>query len=150
MTVEDDVEQLNKKKVLIVENNALTLSSLQQAIETAGFDAGTTWSGYEALALLKSRPFDVLLVDDYLPDLHSGDFLSRIGPSPTPTRIVVMQSSEPTADQVRHYRILGASAVVAKHNLAEVCKTVLLLCRNEPVVPVPKNEGFERGSRVAR
>ncbi len=72
MTVEDDVEQANKKKVLIVENNALTLSRLQQALETAGFDASTTWSGYEALALLKSRSFDLLLVDDYLPDLHSG------------------------------------------------------------------------------
>jgi len=67
-----------KKTVLIVDNNEDALQMLQGVLESAGFDTETTWSGREALVLLESRGFDVLLVDDYLPDLHSNDFLNRV------------------------------------------------------------------------
>jgi len=66
-----------KRRVLIVDNNEDTLQTLQGILENAGFDTQTTWSGREALGLLESQGFDVLLVDDYLPDLHSNDFLTR-------------------------------------------------------------------------
>ena len=66
----------NKKRVLIVDNNENVLGTLQRVLENTGFDTRTTWSGFEALDLLKTEDFQVLLVDDYLPDLHSSDFLS--------------------------------------------------------------------------
>ena len=65
--------------VLIVDNDDHVLKALGNMLEKEGFHAQTTWSGHEALARLQSRRFEVLLVGDYLADLHSTDFLKRAG-----------------------------------------------------------------------
>jgi CheY-like chemotaxis protein len=122
-----------KKRVLIVDNNEDTLQTLQGVLEGAGFDTETTWSGREALGLLESQGFDVLLVDDYLPDLHSNDFLSRVSRLPLQPWIVVMQASLPTANNLRQYASLGAATVVRKHHVAEVCRAVSSCCIEEPL-----------------
>ena len=85
------------------------------------------------IALLKSGEFDVLLVDDYLPDLHSGDFLTQVAMLPIQPGIVVMQAAVPTADQLLQYASLGTSVVVPKHHLAQVCKAVATCCVAEPL-----------------
>jgi len=127
------MESEGRKRVLIVDNNERVLRILEELLENEGFDTRTTWSGHEALELLRSQEFDVLLVDDYLPDLHSGDFLNRIGRLPIQPWVVVMQASTPTASHLQHYIWLGASAVVRKHHLAEVCKAVGSCCADEPL-----------------
>ena len=48
-------------KVLIVDNDDRVLWKFQESLENAGFDTTATWSGQEALVLLKSGAFDVLL-----------------------------------------------------------------------------------------
>lgn len=131
-----------KRRVLIVDNNEDTLQTLQGILEDAGFDTQTTWSGREALALLKSPGFDVLLVDDYLPDLHSDDFLTRVGRLPIQPWIVVMQASAPTPTHFRQYALLGASNVVRKHHLGEVCNAVSSCCIAEPLAKTRVNEGY--------
>jgi CheY-like chemotaxis protein len=125
-----------KKRVLVVDNNEPILATFQKVLERAGFDTHTTWSGREALTLLQSKEFDVLLVDDYLPDLHASDFLNRVGRLPIQPWIVVMQASAPTASQRRHYVSLGASAIVRKQHLAAVCKAVGSCCADEPLAKV--------------
>ena len=125
-----------KKTVLIVDNSESILVTIQEMLENAGFETRTTWSGHEALALLQSQEFDVLLVDDYLPDLHASDFLYRVGRLPIQPWVVVMQASTPTASHVRRYVSLGASAVVRKHHLVEVCKAVGSCCADEPLAKV--------------
>jgi CheY-like chemotaxis protein len=133
------MEAFEKKRVLIVDNSAEALQTLQGVLEKAGFDTQTTWSGREALALLKSGEFDVLLVDDYLPDLHSGDFITQVVMLPIQPGIVVMQAAVPTANQLLRYASLGTSGVVPKHHLAEVCKAVATCCRTEPLVNTSVN-----------
>ena len=113
-----------KKRVLIVENDESVQQVLRQTLEDVGFEARTMWSGYEALALLKAQALDVLVVDDYLPDLHFHDFLKRAGDLPVQPRIVVMQAAAPTAEDLRQYALLGASSVVRKYDIDELCKVV--------------------------
>jgi CheY-like chemotaxis protein len=127
------MEPQHKSKVLIVDNNQGTLEAFQQVFARVGFDTRTTWSGREALELLESQEFDVLLVDDYLPDLHASDFLSRVGRLPVQPWIVVMQASMPTTGDLLRYASLGAFSVVRKHHLAEVCKAVSSCCVAEPL-----------------
>lgn len=126
----------SKKRVLIVDNNEGILVTLQKVLENAGFDTRTTWSGHEALAVLQSSDFDVLLVDDYLPDLHASDFLNRVRRLPIQPWIVVMQASTPTASRLRYYVSLGASAIVRKHHLDKVCKAVGSCSTDEPLAKV--------------
>jgi len=120
-------------KILIVDNNERVLWVYQEMLENAGFDTKTTWSGREALDLLRSGEFDVLLVDDYLPDLHSSDFLDRITLLPIQPWVVVMQAEKPSTGDIRHYESLGASVVVDKHDVQAVRKAVANCCVREPL-----------------
>lgn len=127
------METERTKKILIVDNNDQILSTLQKVLKNVGFDTRATWSGREALALLKSQEFDVLLLDDFLPDLHSSDFLSEVGKLPVQPWIIIMQASMPTTNDLRQYASLGAVSVVRKHHIGEVCKAVGACCADEPL-----------------
>jgi hypothetical protein len=72
-------------------------------------------------------------------DLHSGDFLTQVALLPIQVRIVVMQAAVPTAGQFLQYASLGASGVVPKHHLAEVCKAVATCCVAELLAKVGVN-----------
>jgi CheY-like chemotaxis protein len=122
-----------KKRILILDNDECIVATFKKVLERAGFDTGITSRGHEALGFLGSRKFDVLLVDDDLPDLHLGDFLHRLGRLPIQPGIIVMQASMPTPMELRHYISLGAFAVVPKHHLAEVYKAVQACCADEPL-----------------
>ena len=51
-------------------------------LQRAGYDSNATWSGLEALELMKSEKYDILLVSSYLPDVYVGDFFERLGRLP--------------------------------------------------------------------
>jgi hypothetical protein len=57
----------------------------------------TTWSGLEALELLNSGEYDVLLVSSYIPDLYVGDFFERLSHLPVRPRSIVMQEGRAPA-----------------------------------------------------
>jgi len=119
-----------KVNVLIVDNDDRILWKFQQLLENAGFNTTTTWSGHEALGLLRSGVFDVLLVDDYLPDLHSHNFLERVNRLPIQPSIVVMHNEMPRPDDLRCYESLGVSELVSKRDPLKVCQAVSF-CRSE-------------------
>jgi len=123
----------SRPKVLIVESNDLMAEAFQTRLQEAGFDARSTWSGHEALALLRSTEFDVLLMDNYLPDLHATDFLLRLNRLPLQPWVVVMKGDAESAP-LRRYRGLGASSIVSKRDTAQVLQAVASCCAKEPLV----------------
>jgi CheY-like chemotaxis protein len=123
----------DRQKVLIVESNDSLAAAFQTRLQEAGFDARTTWSGHEALALLRSAEFDVILMDNYLPDLHATDFLTRLNRMPLQPWVVVMKGDAEPAP-VRRYRGLGASSIVNKRDTAQVVQAVATCCAKEPLV----------------
>ncbi len=127
------MELQRKNRILIVDNDQRALEAFERILAKVGFDTHTTWSGREALELLRFQEFDVLLLDDYLPDLHASEFLNRVGQLPVQPWIVVMQASMPTTNDLLRYATLGAFSVVRKHHLAEVCKAVSSCCVAEPL-----------------
>ena len=66
------------QRILIVDNDEKESNRLEAIVQEAGYDTISTWSGFEALELLKSQKIDILLVSSYLPDLYIGDFLARV------------------------------------------------------------------------
>jgi CheY-like chemotaxis protein len=83
-------------KLLIVECDDHTNGRFQEIFAARGFDTFGTWSGHEALRLLESAEFNIVLVDNYLPDLYVGDFLERLIRLRVLPIIVVMHQSLPT------------------------------------------------------
>ena len=118
----------HKPNFLIVDNDDRILWKFQELLEGEGLETCATWSGREALAMLRSGAFDVLLVDDYLPDLHSHDFLERVAHLPCQPSIVVMQNTPPRYNDREAYLALGVSDFVNKNDSAEVCRTVTSCC----------------------
>jgi DNA-binding NtrC family response regulator len=129
MTMED------ANAVLIVDNDDHVLRAIEKMLEKEGFHTQTTWSGHEALALLKSRQFEVLLVGDYLADLHSTDFLRRVCKLRRPPAMVVMQNGTSTPAELRRYSSLGAAAVANKSNLDEIREMISTLCHRRLGIP---------------
>ena len=82
------------KQVLIVDNNEEESCTLASMLERAGHQPTTTWSGLEALGLLKQRSFDLVLVSSYLPDLYVGDFFERLNRLPAQPCAIVMQEGQ--------------------------------------------------------
>jgi len=80
-----------KKRILIVDNDEQESSRLGATVKRAGYDPITTWSGLEALELLTSQKFDILVVSSYLPDMYIGDFLAGLGKLPVQPCSIVMQ-----------------------------------------------------------
>jgi CheY-like chemotaxis protein len=82
------------KQVLIVDNNEEESRTIASLLDRAGHCPTTTWSGLEALELLKSREFDLVLVSSYLPDLYVGDFFERFNHLPVQPCAIVIQEGE--------------------------------------------------------
>jgi CheY-like chemotaxis protein len=90
--------ELRNKRVLIVDNNEEESGRLGVVLQRAGFDSIATWSGIEALELLKSGEYDILLVSSYLPDVYVGDFFERVNRLPgRPCSIVMQEGCTPAA-----------------------------------------------------
>jgi hypothetical protein len=62
--------------------------------ERAGYHPRTTWIGLEALEILKSEDFHLLLESNCLPDPYVGDFLVRLGSSPKQACSIVIQENQ--------------------------------------------------------
>jgi CheY-like chemotaxis protein len=112
--------QTHRSCVLIVENDDHALALLETLVRREGFDARTTWSGHEALALIESRPFSVVLVDSHLPDLYYGEFLKKASRQMRHPYIAVMQKGKPLPGAVRRHKALGATTVVDKHDAEQI------------------------------
>jgi CheY-like chemotaxis protein len=85
------------KRVLIVDNNEEEGRVFASMLERTGYHPRTTWSGLEALEILNSEYFHVLLVSNYLPDIYVGEFLERLSSLPKQPRAIVIPENQSRA-----------------------------------------------------
>ncbi len=111
-----------RKRILLVDLDELVLIQLQKVLEDAGFDTTTTWELREARELLRSCPFDMLLVGDHPPEIPAGDLLKQVRDTHSGIQCMVLQSAAPAAHD--YFRSLGALAVVAKHRHHEIVQLI--------------------------
>ena len=109
-----------RKQILVVDSDDAIRVALDEEIKELGHDPVTTWSGIEALDLLKSGRFDLLLIDAYLPDMYIGDFLERVSLLPVRPQIWVMQS-KPTQDMCSYGS--RCFSVVGKRQVAQILES---------------------------
>ena len=96
------------KRVLIVDNNEEESKRLGAILQRAGYDSMATWSGLEALELMKAEEYDILLVSSYLPDVYVGDFFERLKRLPVrPCSIVMQEGCTPAATLREVQNVVG-------------------------------------------
>ncbi|HEV2400228.1 MAG TPA: response regulator [Candidatus Sulfotelmatobacter sp.] len=113
-----------RKKILVADCHEDGLIVLEKLLEDAGFDTTTVWTAKEALRLVESHVFDLVLLSKYLPDSECDELLKVLRKRGEIVTCVVMLPSEPEMTDFINLETSGARDVVCKHAYKQVLETV--------------------------
>ncbi|GGE48800.1 response regulator [Actibacterium pelagium] len=101
--------------ILVVDDNQMNRELLSRRLERGGYTATTVSSGEEALDILQTRSFDLILLDHMMPGLSGLEALQQIKANPQIRSIpVIMLSATDDADVMVRCILSGADDYVAK------------------------------------
>ncbi len=117
------------KNILVVDDSASTRSLVRAMIEDLGeeFEVYEAANGFEALKLLPTVSFDLVITDINMPDINGLELISYIKNSENYRDIpVIIISTERSDEDRRRGLSLGATAYVTKpFKVKELQETVL-------------------------
>jgi CheY-like chemotaxis protein/anti-sigma regulatory factor (Ser/Thr protein kinase) len=115
-------------RILVVDDDRTTLRMIQLQLEAAGHEVATARDGASALARLARRPFDLLLLDVWMPGMDGLEVLSRLRQAPSRPRVVVMTADdapETLLRAVREHAFRYVTKPVEPTELISVVESVL-------------------------
>jgi CheY-like chemotaxis protein len=104
-------------RILVVDDNQDICSSMQAALEGAGYEVRTAAEGAQALALQRERPADLLITDIFMPVQEGFETISRFKAEFPQTRIIVMSAGNVPGmqhDFLSTAGLLGVGATLRK------------------------------------
>ncbi|HET7697715.1 MAG TPA: response regulator [Vicinamibacterales bacterium] len=81
-------------RILVVDDDRGTRHILQQLLNADGHQASVAKDGLDALEALKSRRFDLLLLDVWMPRMNGIELLAKLRSRKSRPRVVVMTSDD--------------------------------------------------------
>jgi two-component system OmpR family response regulator len=117
------------RRILIVDDEPEVVELLSEALEAAGFRADGAGDGTAALALVKEKLYDVVILDFALPDTNGLALHSRIRQiDPELAGRALFVSGEPQSDaSLDYYAAEGTEFFRKPFDLAEVVAAVRTL-----------------------
>jgi CheY-like chemotaxis protein/anti-sigma regulatory factor (Ser/Thr protein kinase) len=125
--------------VLVVEDDRATRLFLRETLKQAGFSVSTAGDGHRALEQLKRKPFDLMVLDVWLPRLDGLQVLARLRSAGRSTKVVVMTSDntpETVLETVRKEAYHYLSKPVDPQSLVTLLKDALAAPRELPGIRV--------------
>jgi two-component system cell cycle sensor histidine kinase PleC len=113
-----------RKKVLVADCHEEVLIALEKMLEDAGFDTTTVWTARDALKLVESQVFDLVLVNEYLPDAECEDLLKALRKRNAQIPCIVMQPSAVEITDFTGLQALGARNLVCKYAYRQIVEVV--------------------------
>ena len=114
----------HRRKILVADCHDDSLIFLEKLLEDAGFDTTTVWTAKDTLSRVDSHAFDLVLVNEYLPDAECEDLLKELQKRRVSIACIVMLPCEPEMNDFIKLEKLGARDVVCKHDYRHVVKIV--------------------------
>ena len=112
--------------ILVVDDEAEIRNSLEEILREEGYGVATAATAAEALVLLQDAPYDVVLLDIWLPDRDGLDVLGEIHALPADSRPeVVIISGHGTIETAVKATKLGAYDFLEKP--LSIDKTLILI-----------------------
>ncbi len=104
------------KKVLVVEDSTTMRSLIASTVEELpGFAVIAVGNGFEALKILPSQPFDLIITDINMPDINGLEIVNFVKNHPNYRAIpLIIVSTEQSEEDIKKGLALGASAYVTK------------------------------------
>lgn len=112
-------------KILIAEDEKAIGSALNLKLNHEGFEAKVAFNGKEALSLLESEKFDLLILDLIMPQLDGFGVLKEIKAKGIKTPVMVISNLSQTAD-ISKAKDLGAVDFLIKSDtpVAEIVEKI--------------------------
>jgi len=105
----------NPRQILVADDNEMNRTLLRHILETEGEDLVIeAENGQQALALLRDRPFDLLLLDVRMPVMDGEATLIELKQDPLLNQLPVLLISGSNDDMTRRCMTLGANAFATK------------------------------------
>jgi len=120
-------EETTCRAILIVEDSATTRALIRAVIEEMGdFTILEAGSGFEALKLLPSHEFHLVVTDVNMPDINGLELINFIKNNPRYSRIpLIIVSTERSEEDKKRGMALGARAYITKPFKAQELQEVI-------------------------
>ena len=113
-----------KKKILLVDDDASILRSLTRVLEKNGYLVDTAETANEAMSKLRSRHYDLALIDVILPDMKGTELLAKAKAELQQT-VKFIITGYPSGETGAKARELGADAFILKPvQMSELLSTI--------------------------
>jgi two-component system chemotaxis response regulator CheY len=120
---------VSSQRALVVDDSPTIRNFVSATLEAAGYEVITAKSGFEALKLLPSASFHLVVTDVNMPDINGLELVRYVRNSPVhkATPLIIISTDGREKDRERGMQ-LGASAYLVKpflpEALVELAKTV--------------------------
>jgi DNA-binding NtrC family response regulator len=111
-------------RLLIVEDEDTLCASLQRVLQKDGYEVDVAGSAEDALALLESKTYDLILCDIILPGISGIDLLRKYRER-NPLQKVVIMTAYASLDTAKQAIAAGASEFVLKPLTHDELKSVV-------------------------
>jgi DNA-binding response OmpR family regulator len=106
---------VDKRKILIVEDNASLLDILVQFVKRAGYQPLVADRGAAALGWISTTPPDLILLDLGLPDIAGETVIELLKADPRTWHIpIIVQTAFESSERTDHALEVGADEVLVK------------------------------------
>jgi two-component system, chemotaxis family, chemotaxis protein CheY len=105
------------KSILLIEDHEATRMVVRAALQRAGYDVTCPVGRIEVLALIESRPFDLVLTDMVMPEITGIDVIGTVRRLRPTVPIIAMSGGGVRVDietSLKFATALGANVSVAK------------------------------------
>jgi DNA-binding response OmpR family regulator len=107
------VNKLEKKSILIVDDDETILRSLESIFELEGYAVDTAETGWQAIEKSRIRIFNLALLDIKLPDMEGTELLTKMHGT-MPRMMKIMLTGYPSLENAVKSLNLGADAYAMK------------------------------------
>jgi len=90
-----------RSRVLIADDDAATRHGVAKLLENAGFDVSEAADGIAALNAIEQRPYDLVFLDIWMPQLSGLEVLARIRVGASRPKVIVMTSDSTSETLLR-------------------------------------------------
>lgn len=101
-------------RVLIIDDDVILAGLLQLTLELEGFEVDTAADGDEGLALVRQKPFDLILLDLVMPRMDGIKFLRLLNDSEAKRPPVMIVSSATGTELTEQHRAFGVVDIARK------------------------------------
>jgi serine/threonine protein kinase/CheY-like chemotaxis protein len=102
-------------RLLVVDDNEMNRDTLQRQLERAGYEVATAAEGLEALSMIDSQSFDLVLLDVMMPGLTGIELLKIVRNDHSATDLpIIMATARDKSENMVEALSLGANDYVTK------------------------------------